>query len=367
MTVIFVRRSLLQSFRSLLGLENRSSVYSVDHDNSCYIRTMDGMEKPLVLAADIGGTRARLFLGRACVDGWRVLRRQEMPCATHASIEAVIEAFLGMGKVEERPDVACFAVAGVLEGQRVRMTNLPWEADAEHLRERFCFSRVHLINDFAAQAHGLACLDAGGIVVLHPGEADAQGMRALIGPGTGFGMTLSSGALRHPLVFPSQGGWADFAPRDARELALCEALLAEHGRVSIEMLLSGRGIEQLYCFVAGLPPGAPLAQDAAAIGAAALAGERIATETLRFFARLLIATAANLGLTVLARGGVYLTGGIVPRILPFLRAPELVELFRDHPTMSAVLARIPLYAVCDESLGLKGAACIAARLARDEK
>ena len=324
------------------------------------------MEESLVLAADIGGTRARFCLGLAGADAWHVLRRQEMPCAAYASAEALIETFLGMGECGAMPEAACLAVAGASDGQRVRMTNLPWEVDGERLRERFGFSRVCLINDFAAQAHGLACLAADGIVTLHPGEPEAQGVRALIGPGTGLGMAISSGALRHPLVFPSQGGLADFAPRTARELALCEMLLAEHGRSSIEMLLSGRGIERLYRFVADLPPGAPLGRDAADIGTAALAGEPVAAETLRFFARLLVAAAANLGLTVLAYGGVYLTGGIVPRILPFLRAPELIEVFRDHPSMGAVLARIPLYAVSNELLGLKGAAQIAARLARDE-
>jgi len=336
----------------------------VCHDHSCYIRIMNGMENPLFLAADIGGTRARLLLGRAHAEGWHVLRRQEMTCAAHADVEALIEAFLGMGEDEERPVVACLAVAGALEGQRIRMTNLPWEADGKRLRGRFDFSRVLLINDFAVQAHGLACLDDDGIFSLHPGEPDEEGVRALIGPGTGLGMAVLSGALRHPLVFPSQGGLADFAPRDARELALFEALLAEHGRVSIETLLSGRGIERLYRFVA--QPEALLAKDAAGIWAAALAGDGIAIETMRLFARILVAAAANLGLTVLARGGVYLTGGIVPRILPFLRAPELIEVFRDHPSMGAVLARIPLYAVRDELLGLKGAAQIATRLARGE-
>jgi glucokinase len=327
---------------------------------------MGGKEEFLILAADIGGTRARLSLGRASAHGWHLLRCQEMPCADHAGPEALIEAFLGMGKGRERPEVACLALAGAIEGQRIRMTNLPWEVDGERLRGQFGFLRVRLVNDFAAQAHGLACLGDGGLITLHPGEPEARGVRALIGPGTGLGMAVLSGALHAPQVFPSQGGLADFAPRTARDLALCEGLLAEHGRVSTEMLLSGQGVERLYRFASGLPPGTPLCGDAADIGAAALAGEQTAVETLQLFARLLVAAAANLGLTVLAYGGVYLTGGIVPRILPFLRAPELVHVFRDHPSMGAVLARIPLYAVCDELLGLKGAAQIAARLMRDE-
>jgi glucokinase len=327
---------------------------------------MGNTEGSLILAADIGGTRARLLLGHASADALHVLRCQEMPCAAHDGVESLIEAFLDMGNGGERPDIACLAVAGALEGQRLCMTNLPWEVDAERLCGRFRFSQVRLINDFAAQAHGLVCLDDDEIIRLHPGDPDEQGIRAMLGPGTGLGRAMLSGGLRHPQIFPSQGGLADFAPRSARELALFEALLAEHGRVSIEMLLSGCGIERLYRFVAGLPPKMPLSMSAADIGTAASAGDPVATETLRFFARLLVAAAANLGLTVLAHGGVYLTGGIVSRILPFLRAPELIELFREHPSMGAVLARIPLYAVRDELLGLKGAAQIATGLARNE-
>ncbi|MDR2924640.1 MAG: glucokinase [Azoarcus sp.] len=327
---------------------------------------MTGTEEKLILAADIGGTRARFILGHARAGACDVLRREVLPCAAHSGIEALIEAFLGAGQEAEKPSVACLAVAGALEGQRIHMTNLPWEADAECLRARFGFSRVRLLNDFAAQAYGLGNLDADGIAVLHSGKPDAQGVRALIGPGTGLGMAILAGSLGDPHVFPSQGGLADFAPRNARELALCEALLAAHGRVSLETLLSGRGIERLDRFVSGLPPDALSARDAAAIGAAALAGEPVAAEALRFFARLLAAAAANLGLTVLAHGGIYLTGGIVPRILPFLREPEFVGAFLEHPSMGKVLARIPLYAVRDELLGLKGAARIAAKLARDE-
>jgi glucokinase len=203
-------------------------------------------------------------------------------------------------------------------------------------------------------------------LTLVPGEPEEEGVRALVGAGTGLGMAVLSGAIQHPQVFPSQGGLADFAPRGARELALFEALLNWYGRVSLELLLSGRGIERIHRFMTGLPFDAPSAPDAAAIGAAALAGEGAATETLRFFARILAAAASNVALTVLARGGVYLTGGIAARILPFLRAPEVVEVFRAHPEMGEVLSRIPLYAVRDEYLGLKGAAQVAAGLARDE-
>jgi glucokinase len=322
----------------------------------------------IILAADIGGSRARLLLAHAGENGWQELRRRETPSAAHAGIEPLIGGFLA--ETGATPIAACIAVAGPLEHGRVHMTNLPWTVDGERLSERlgvhFGFSRLRLINDFAAQAHGLACLGDDGLVSLCAGEPEPEGVRALIGAGTGLGMAVLAGTPRKPVVLASQGGLADFAPRDARELALCEAMLAWHGRVSLEMLLSGHGIERIYRFVSGLSPEAPLTRDAAAIAAAALAGEAAAAETLRFFARLLAAAAGNLALTVLAGGGVYLTGGIAPRILPFLREPQVAETFRAHPSMSAVLAHIPFHVVCDELLGLKGAARIASGLARDE-
>jgi len=251
--------------------------------------------------------------------------------------------------------------------RRIAMTNLPWVVDADALAARFGIARVRLVNDFAVQAHGLAALEADGLVTLQAGEPQADGVRVLIGPGTGLGMAAAVGPLDDPLVLPSQGGLADFAPRDARQMALAVALLARHGRVSSETLLCGRGIERLYRFIAALPPQAAPELDAPAIAAAALAGEAHAVETLRLFATLLAQAAANVALTLLPRGGIYISGGIAPRVLPFLLAPEVVECFDDHPTMGEVLRRMPLYVVRDDALGLKGAARIAAGMARDER
>ncbi|MDR3088063.1 MAG: glucokinase [Azoarcus sp.] len=333
---------------------------------------MDDETGSLFLAADIGGTRTRLLLARVCAEGWRVIRQQETANRDYAGVEALLEDFPGADGNGEQPVAVCLAIAGAIENQNqsARMTNLPWNVEGERLRARFGFTRLRLINDFAAQAHGLVCLGAEDFLTLYPGDPEENGVRALIGAGTGLGMAMLAGTRQQPLVLPSQGGLADFAPRGVRELALFEALLARHGRVSLEMLLSGHGLERIYRHVVGLPfeapPEAAPGCDAAAISAAALAGEAAAGEALRFFARILVVAASNLALTVLPRGGVYLTGGIVPRVLPFLREPELVEVFRAHPLMGEVLARIPLYAVRDELLGLKGAARIAAGLTRDD-
>ncbi|GHU06959.1 glucokinase [Betaproteobacteria bacterium] len=319
---------------------------------------MSGKDE-IVLAADIGGSRARLLLAELCTGGWRVRRGAEFASADYPDMETLIGAFV---RADERPVAACLAVAGPLAGQRVQMTNLAWALDGARIARHLGISRVRLVNDFAAQGAGLACVDADGLCTLCAGQVQAAGVKALIGAGTGLGMAVVAGGQ----VLGSEGGHVDFAPRNQEELALLAALLPFYPRVSLETLLSGAGMTRLYRFVAGLSPDSPLAHDAATIGALARDGDVLSCATLRLFARLLAAAAGNLALTVLADGGVYLSGGIVPRILPFLRTPEVVDTFHAHPRMAAVLEKIPLYVVTDEALGLRGAAQIAAGMARDE-
>jgi len=314
----------------------------------------------LFLAADIGGTRARLLLGRSHGDGWQPVRQQTLASREHPDFASLLQAFLLPG---ERPLAACLALAGPLDGERLRLTNLPWMLDADALAGRFGLRRVQLLNDFAAQAHGLALLRPEQLCVLQPGAAQPDGVRALLGAGTGLGMALLAGTPAQPLVLPSEGGHADFAPQDEQQLALLRQLLARHERVSLELLLSGRGLARLYAFLAGQPEDAAGLPDAAQISAAAAAGEALAGATLELFARLYAAAAGNLALTGLARGGVYLCGGIAPKILPFLQRPAVREAFCAKPPMRALLERIPLQVVLDEYLGLRGAAQVAARLA----
>ncbi|MNM69473.1 Glucokinase [compost metagenome] len=188
-------------------------------------------------------------------------------------------------------------------------------------------------------------------------------MRALLGAGTGLGMALLAGSPRQPLVLSSEGGHADFAPQDEQQLALWQHLRAEHGRVSLELLLSGHGLERLYRFVTGRAASEAVSLDARGISRMAAAGDAQACATLELFARLYASAAGNLALTGLARGGVYLCGGIAPKILPFLQQPQVREAFCSKPPMRGLLQRIPLHVVLDEYLGLRGAAQVAARLA----
>lgn len=315
----------------------------------------------LILAADIGGTRARLLLARSDGGDWHPLRQQTLPSREYPDLLSLLRHFL---HPDERPQTACIALAGPLDAQHVCLTNLPWrQPDSDELTGHFGLRRVELLNDFVAQAHGLELLRSEQLCVLQSGTLQPDGVRALLGAGTGLGMALVAGPPAQPLVLPSEGGHADFAPADEQQVALLHYLLPQHGRVSLELLLSGAGLTRIYAFLAGKAEVGHDLPDAAQINLAAIAGEPLAQATLELFARLYASAAGNLALTGLARGGVYLCGGIAPKILPFLQRQAVREAFCAKPPMRALLERIPLQVVLDESLGLRGAARIAARLA----
>lgn len=314
------------------------------------------------LAADIGGTYTRLLLAETCASGWRTLREQRFAGQEYPSLAAILAQFLSPN---ERPEVACIAVAGPLEGQRIQMTNLPWLLDAAQLSEQFGIATVRLLNDFAAQAHALNALPASDLYTLQAGVPQADGVRALIGAGTGLGMALLLPCAGQWQALPSQGGLADFAPQGTEQLALCQALQSAYGRASQELLLSGHGLERIYSFLAGL--GVLLNERSLSAHGISLAGERnepLACAALRLFGQIFAASAGNLALLSLAHGGVYLSGGIAPKMLRFLQEPAVLEAFVNKPPMRELLVKIPVHVVLNEQLGLFGAASLAAQLCR---
>jgi glucokinase len=312
------------------------------------------------LAADIGGTHCRLLLAEPCATGWRGIREQTFHGHDYPSLQAVLELFLSTG---ERPEVACIAVAGPLEGQHIQMTNLPWQLDAAQLSEQFGITTVRLLNDFAAQAYALNALPASDLCTLQTGVPQAGGVRALLGAGTGLGMALLVPGAGSWQALPSQGGLADFAPRGDEQLTLCRALQNAYGRASQESLLSGQGLERIYSFLAGagvlLNEASLSARD---ISLAAAQHEPQACAALRLFTQIFAASAGNLALLSLARGGVYLSGGIAPKILSFLQEAAVIEAFVNKPPMRELLQSIPLHVVLNEQLGLFGAASLAREL-----
>lgn len=314
----------------------------------------------IILAADIGGTQARLLLAEVQGSQWQPVRQAVLPSRAFASLQELLAQFLEPG---EQPHSACLALAGPIHQQQVQLTNLPWLVDAGELGRQLHIPRLQLLNDFAAQAHGLPLLADTARCTLQVGTS-RPGTRALLGAGTGLGMALLAGSAEQPQVLASQGGHVDFAPTDEQQIELLQFLRRHYPRVSLELLLCGRGLSRLYAFFTAQAADDPELPDARQISQLAEQGDGAAQQSLQLFARLLGSAAGNLALTSLAEGGVYLSGGIAPKILPYLQQPAVLQAFFDKPPMHELLASIGLHVVLDELLGLRGAARVALQLAR---
>lgn len=323
-----------------------------------------------VIAGDIGGTKTRLAVVEVTGTGVRLVRERSYPSRDFGNFETLLADFIGDTAV---PDCAAFGVAGPVQGNAVRTTNLPWYIDAAVLQRRFGFGACDLLNDLEATACGLPALGSEDWLTLQPGAADARGNAAIIAAGTGLGEAgLFWDGQRHR-PYATEGGHASFCPRDDVEVALLFHLQKIHGHVSWERVVSGMGLVDLHGFLrnhrrAALPvwlEEAMRAGDAAAaISRAALDGsDDISCETLERFVQLYGAEAGNLALKTMSRGGVFVGGGIAPKILPLLQRGEFVESFLAKGRMRPVLESMPVRVILNERVALYGPALHAARTA----
>ena len=320
-----------------------------------------------ILCGDIGGTGTRLAVydlaGRQFVDG----AAQVYASADYASLEAIVarfrERFAGI-------EAACFAVAGPVRNGCSRITNLPWIVDAAAVAGAFGWRDVLLLNDLEAVAWGIGLLDESDWFSLNAGEEDLQGNRAVIAAGTGLGQAglCRAGDRWHP--FATEGGHADYAPADAQQAQLLAWLAKRYGHVSWERVVSGLGLVDLHAFCRerrGEPEPDWLAgadDPAAAISAAALEGrDEACGEALDIFVRCYGAEAGNLALKHMATGGVYLAGGIAPKLLERLRQGDFMQAFTDKGRMGKLLHAMPVRVVINGQVPLLGAAaCVRDRL-----
>lgn len=300
----------------------------------------------MILAGDIGGTKALLAL--FAPDAGTALFERRLESGRFADLESLVAEFLGQARAAlgaaPRPERACFGVAGATDGVRAELTNLPWSLDAERLGARFALPRVRLLNDFAAAAWGVDALGPGELRTLQAGEPLPGAPRVVIGAGTGLGLAYAvrCGAEYAPL--PGEGGHAGFAPADARQAALWGHLHERLGRVELEHVLSGPGLARIHEFLGGAP----------------CAPEDASEEALGLFCACYGAAAGDRALEVLARGGVYVAGGIAARILPRLAAGGFLAAFNDKGRFSGEARRMPVHVVTTERLGLLGAGRAAA-------
>jgi len=323
----------------------------------------------LVLAGDIGGTSTRLAFFDADSGRLSLLAAARYPSREAGRLEQIVSQFIREhGLAAEQ---ACFGIAGPIRQGRVRTPNLPWSVTADDLARTLGLAEVQLINDLAANACGIDLLGPEDFEVLNRGEADPTGTLAVISAGTGLGEAFAcwDGSTHQP--FASEGGHADFAPRNELEAELLLYLRAEHGRVSTERVVSGPGLRNIYRFLhdACRQPETPAIAEAmrrgdpsAVIAGAGLAGEcPLCGETLDLFVSLFGAEAGNLALRVLATGGVYLGGGIAPKIIERLKGPGFMQAFTAKGRLSPLLEAMPVRVILNEQTALLGAGRYAAR------
>jgi glucokinase len=333
------------------------------------------MSARYVLAADVGGTKTLLELGVCDGGGYTALRTENYFNDRFDGLAAVIDEFLATGpaRSNDRLYCACLALAGPVTGRRVRLTNLPWEVDADELSQRFRIERIKLVNDFAAVGHGIPALGPTELRTLQEGRGEPQGVRAVLGAGTGLGMATLVWSGTGYRVLPSEGGNADFAPVNEVQSRLWSYLVHRLGRVWCGSILSGRGLERVYQFLSevdtlrlrtsgGRAQNDPIT--AAEITSRAVEGsDPRATSALNLFLEVYGAVAGNLALTVMAHGGIYIAGGIAPRIAPLFSEGGFLRAFRAKGKFTEMMHTFPLHVVLCSDIGLRGAVAIAARIA----
>jgi glucokinase len=328
-----------------------------------------------VLAGDIGGTKTLLQIAECKGGRYRVVREQRFDSASYDTLSSIIHQFL---KQEKKNSIrgACFGIAGPVRetarGQSVKVTNLPWEIQGPELKRRFRISRLQLINDFQAIGYGIEALKKSDMVVLQKCRPVKHGPRAVLGAGTGLGQGILVWNGDHYAPIATEGGHANFAPANELQVELARYLLKAVGRTSWELVLSGHGIVELYAFLKHRGTVAESEEvarvmhgddPAAAITHAAMVGnDPLASQALDLFVDIYGAQAGNLALTAGATGGVYIAGGIAPKIISRLTDGRFMRAFCSKGKMSSYVETIPVQVVTNPEVGLIGAALAATRL-----
>lgn len=336
-----------------------ATMVSKEREQMTHIR-----EDSLVLAGDIGATKTNLGLFRR---GKKrpVLKAAETYSSRRApNLEHIVKSFLAKHQV--RVGKACFGIAGPVINGRVKTTNLPWDVSEARMKRRFQLSHIYLINDLAATALAVPLLNRKELFPLNKAEARKGQNLAILAPGTGLGtgFLIPWGGKYIPIS--SEGGHVDFSPNSKAEVELWQYLREEYGHVSIERVISGPGLVNIYSWLkdsgrysepAWLAEQIKEMEPAAAISEVGLAdGHPLCVEALNVFVSVLGAVAGNLALTAMTTGGVYLGGGIPPKILPKLQEPLFIQAYKNKGRFVKVLEKIPVRVILNEKAALLGAA-----------
>ena len=347
-----------------------------------------------LLAGDIGGTKTILRLVESNDEPLATVKLKTLHEARYTSAEypdlvPIVEKFLGEAAEKlgskPTPEKACFAIAGPIVNNTVKLTNLSWMLNASHMESELGISQIALINDFEAIGYGVLGLTNEDMEVLQRGETQPDAPMAVIGAGTGLGECFLVSQGDAVKVYPTEGGHTDFAPRSELEFQLLKYLLAKHSidRVSVERVVSGLGLVSIYQFLRDrdfAPETPEIAQavrtwekeiglsertvdPGAFIGKAALdKSDRLSEETMQIFVEAYGAEAGNLALKTLCFGGLYVAGGIAGKILPLLKGGNFLTAFSNKGRMSTLLEKMPVRIITNPQVGLIGAAIRASNL-----
>ena len=323
-----------------------------------------------VLAGDVGGTNARLALVEVVHSRATIRAQRTYPSRAYPGLAPIVRTFVA--EISARPEHACIGVPCPAAGNECIAPNLPWKVDPGAFAADIGIASSTLINDFTAIGHGIAFLRADDLETLQAGDPKPYAPIGLIGAGTGLGVGFLTWQGDRYVVHGSEGGHVGFAPRGERQAGLVRFLEREYGRVSRERVLSGPGIVATYRYLAsigdvpetpGLREEMEREEPAAVIVRHALAGtDALCRHTLDLFVEGLGAAAGDLALSVLALAGVYVGGGIAPRIVGYLRQGTFLRAFRDKGRLSEYIAQVPLHIIVNPHVALLGAAAVAASL-----
>ncbi len=318
----------------------------------------------MILAGDIGGTHARLAFFDVLNGHFSLVSASVFPSREYAGLDEIVAKFVH--DLKRRPEAACFGVAGPVRNGRVEASNLPWVIESKRLADELKIKKAVLINDLEANAWGIPALDPKDVVSLNQVKSAPVGNQAVIAAGTGLGEAgmYWDGSQHH--VFASEGGHGDFAPRNEIEVELLGYLRSRFGHVSYERIVSGPGLVNVFHFLRDTGRGAEPkwltdemshSDPAAAISRAALESKcPLCEHAVDLFISIYGAEAGNLALKIMATGGVYLGGGIAPKMLSKLVGPLFMQAFVGKGRMQSLLEAIPVKVITNDQIALLGAA-----------
>jgi len=322
-----------------------------------------------ILSGDIGGTKARFQFSSYQNGKLTCIGMKRYASKDYHDILIFIKKFMDeIGESITRIDAACFAVAGPILQGRVQLTNLPWGIDEAEVSAALNIKKVRLLNDFCASGYGIEALTHDQLHTLHSGQPHKHAPKAIIGAGTGLGVAVMNWTGKGYTVLSTEGGHVDFAPTDDLQMELLAFLRKKYPRVSAERVLSGQGLVNIYRFVRDHPvlneeENPDLRYEITTSDSAAVIykfatehKDPLAIRALTIFTQVYAAQVGNLALTVLPFGGLYIAGGIAPKILNQLKSETFRERYFDKGRMSQLLTHVPLHVVLDPGVELKGAA-----------